>query len=251
VNAWPAHGAEGGRPAPPAGRPAPVRWGVPDFFLVFFAGLAVSVVATSMYISAAHVPAADAVEDPATTVAALAGQFVGFVAALTWVSRAKGRGSLRVDFGWEVRLRDAGFVVVGLVLAVVFAALVRPLSDLADYGGQEVVRTFERSGGAATALYVIGVLVVAPVSEELVFRGILLRSLCRRMPAAAAVFVGGLVFGIAHVIGDPGSYPVLPILVALGVYSGYLAVTSGSLSRSVHLHVGFNLLATISILVSR
>ncbi len=251
MSAWPVRGPDGGPPVTAGGRPAPVRWGVPDVFLVFFAGLVVSVITTSIYISAAHVAAADAADDPATTVAALAGQFVGFVVALIAVSRAKGRGSLRADFGWSIRLRDAGFVLVGLVLAIVFAQLTRPISDLAHYGGQEVVRTFERSSGAETALYSIGVVVVAPVSEELVFRGILLRSLLRRMPAAPAVLVSGLAFGAAHVLGDPGSYPVLPILVALGVYSGYLAATSRSLSRSVFLHAGFNLLATIAILASR
>lgn len=255
MSAWPAPGPEGGLPPLPplarGGHSAPVRWGLPDFVLVFLAGLVTSVIVASVYISAAGVPAADAAKDPATTVAALVGQFAGFLAALWAISRAKGRGSLRVDFGWSVRPRDAGWVLVGLVLAVVFAQVTRPIADLAHFDGQEVVRTFERSSGTAMVLYGLGVLVVAPVSEELVFRGILLRSLLRRMPAAPAIFVGGAVFGAAHVVGDPGSYPVFPILLALGTFSGYLAVTSRSLSRSVFLHAGFNLLATLSILASR
>lgn len=248
VSPWPGAGPDGGPPVTASGRPAPVRWGLPDFVLVFLAGVVVSVIATSVYVSAAGVPVADAARDPATTVAALAGQFVGFVGALVAVSRAKGRASLRLDFGWTVRWRDAGFVLLGLVVAVVSAQLLQPIADLADYGGQEVVSTFERSSGPAMVLYAAGVLIVAPVGEELVFRGILLRSLLRRVPAGPAVLIGGLVFGAAHVVGDPGSYPVLPVLVALGTLSGYLAVTSGSLSRSVFLHAGFNLLATIAIL---
>jgi membrane protease YdiL (CAAX protease family) len=65
------------------------------------------------------------------------------------------------------------------------------------------------------------------------------------MDPAWAVAVSALVFALAHLL-DPslGTLAVLPALFALGAVSGVLALESGDLSRSIMLHIGFNLLTT-------
>ena len=60
---------------------------------------------------------------------------------------------------------------------------------------QEIVRVVERGSGSAFVLLVVTVLVVAPVAEELMFRGVLLRSLLRRFGPGAAVLVSAVAFG--------------------------------------------------------
>jgi membrane protease YdiL (CAAX protease family) len=76
---------------------------------------------------------------------------------------------------------------------------------------------------------------------------VLLRSLLRRMTPDVAVFVAAVAFGVVHAIGDPsvGTLIALPAIIALGVVSGYQAVKTGDLARSVMLHVGFNALSAI------
>jgi uncharacterized protein len=88
---------------------------------------------------------------------------------------------------------------------------------------------------------------LAPVVEELVFRGLLLRALLRRMDVTGAVVVSSLAFALVHVIGDPslGSLAVVPGLLGIGMVAAVLAVRSGSLSQPILLHVGFNLLTTL------
>ena len=104
------------RPLPPdqrerVGRPA-VTWGIGDFVWVYFAGIAASLVF-------AQIGLAITGDDPkniggVTPALALLGQFGGWIAGLVWVSRRKGRGTLRADFGFVVRIRDAGILLVGI-----------------------------------------------------------------------------------------------------------------------------------------
>ena len=52
-----------------------------------------------------------------------------------------------------------------------------------------------------------------------------------------------------HILGDVGSGYVLPGLLLLGLVSGYQAVKHGDLARSVLLHMGFNLVSAIFLVV--
>lgn len=93
------------------------------------------------------------------------------------------------------------------------------------------------------ALLVVG---VAPLVEELVFRGVLLSGLASRMPVWAAVTVSALVFGAAH-LPDFGLawYPV-PTLVLLGLVLGWLRVHSHSLWTSMVMHASNNFFAAMA-----
>jgi len=66
-----------------------------------------------------------------------------------------------------------------------------------------------------------------------------------------AVSVSALVFALAHPALDPhwGTFALVPALFALGAVSGAVAVRKGNLSASIMLHVGFNLLTTVSALI--
>jgi membrane protease YdiL (CAAX protease family) len=114
-----------------------------------------------------------------------------------------------------------------------------------------VVQDLETAHGPKLAVLAVTALVVAPVVEELFFRGLLLRSLQRRVSAPTAVVLSALAFGLAHVVFDWGSGVVLPALVALGMLSGIFAVRTGNLSRSILLHAGFNLVAVLAVLTNR
>ncbi len=88
---------------------------------------------------------------------------------------------------------------------------------------------------------VLGVALFAPLVEELLFRGLLLRSLLRRTSPVAAVVISSVVFAAVHLL-DPNTAPLMAPLLLLAAISGIRAVRSGDLSQSILLHVGFNLL---------
>jgi membrane protease YdiL (CAAX protease family) len=86
----------------------------------------------------------------------------------------------------------------------------------------------------STLLLVIGAIVVigvAPVCEELFFRGILFTVLRRRMPFWPAALIDGVLFGFVH-----GSLVIVPVLAALGVMFCYVYARTGSLFPTIALH---------------
>jgi membrane protease YdiL (CAAX protease family) len=238
VSAFAAAGAGTRRPV--------VRWGLPDAAWVWlgslFAAAIVGSIATA--IRGRSATSADGVD----LVVALLAQDGFMIAALAALARSKGRGSLHADFGLVVRVRDAPWLAVGVLLQVASIGLVSVLDRVA--GGlpsQEAARTLDRGQGPELVLLVLGVVLLAPLAEELLFRGLLLRALLRRTTAPVAVAVSAAVFALVHLL-DPNTAPLLVPLAGLGLVSGFRAVRSGELSQSLLLHVGFNLLSAVTLL---
>lgn len=236
-------------PGPAA--PTRLRWGLPDVLLAWLAGILASLFALPL----ADPGVATSDQPVRFVLAALLLQNLGIVVALVAISARKGQRSLGRDFGlvWPLdHLRPGvalGWVGAGAALSIGAAVLLRPIAELADLdqSAQEVSKTIEDASGAGLALLFVGVVLVAPVVEELLFRGALLRALQRRWSVPVAVFASAAIFAGVHVLGDPGSYYVVPGLVLLGLVSGYQATKTGDLNRSVLLHVGFNLLSAITL----
>jgi uncharacterized protein len=94
-------------------------------------------------------------------------------------------------------------------------------------------------------LLVVGavvVIAVAPVCEELFFRGILFRVLRQRMPLWPAALIDGVLFGFVHVQGS-GSLVIVPVLAVLGVVFCYVYERTGSIFPTIALHALNNTVA--------
>ena len=86
--------------------------------------------------------------------------------------------------------------------------------------------------------------VVAPVVEEVVFRGLLFATLRRRLPALAAATVSGAVFALAHGYGLMGFLSVF----ASGVLWAWAYERSGSLLPAIVAHAANNFVAALAVL---
>ena len=94
------------------------------------------------------------------------------------------------------------------------------------------------AGGLFASLLGIGV--ILPVVEEILFRGMILYELGGAMPIKAAIIAQGVIFGLFHL--DPIQiFYTLP----LGVYFGYMAYKTGSLWPAVAAHVAMNTVSTL------
>ena len=218
-------GAERSRPA------ARVRWGLGDAVIAWVVGLLATVfVAPGL---------GDSTKDIVALCVLILVQNVGIVAYLAWAARAKGLGSLRADFGFAVSVHDAPWLLGGAALQVAGLVVLAPLEEVHGHTAkQEVVKVLEHATGARIALIVLAVAVAAPVAEELLFRGALLRSLLRRTSPEWSIAISALVIAGGLVLG-----------VSMGLVSGYQAFTTGRLSRSILLHMGFNALTVVFLFV--
>ena len=174
-------------------------------------------------------------------VAAVGGTAAGevFIAGLAGIGTAWPRGVSRQH--WLAGL------AAGPLFVLLSGAWVLGLGLVGVAPGEQVVATAllaDRSWATAVAL--VSVTLVAPVLEEVVFRGWLLRWLGLRLPAGAALWAQALAFGAMHLEAPR----LVPPLVLLGGGCGWLRQRSGALGPSILAHFGNNALAGVVLLGS-
>ncbi|MGH9280365.1 MAG: lysostaphin resistance A-like protein [Acidimicrobiales bacterium] len=182
------------------------------------------------------------------------GLWVGLVGTTAYATYRKGARSFKTDFGFVIRPVDGliGLVtgiLAQVVLLPVIALLLRPV-----LGEPDVSRTTEKvvnsAEGIGLVVLLVFVVVGAALVEELFFRGLLLRSLLRRLGTPPAVVLSGILFGLAHPQALPAKALALVMvsLAALGAVLAVLAVRTGRLGASIVAHATFNLWTLIALL---
>ena len=112
----------------------------------------------------------------------------------------------------------------------------------------------EPGEGTATVAYKIALVLVtvvaAPLVEELVFRGVVLRGLLSRMAVVPAVAIQGVLFGAAHF--DPsrgtGNIGLVIVLSSVGVVFGASAYLTRRIGPTIVAHAIFNGVVMILVL---
>jgi membrane protease YdiL (CAAX protease family) len=133
-----------------------------------------------------------------------------------------------------------------LLLAALFTPfLLLPLTKLAEVTApflpdtEELALALEelvRADGAAELAAVLVVAALLPaLAEEVMFRGLLLRALCRRFGATAGIVLQAVLFALAHV------HPArIGPMVLLGCFLGWAVARTGSVWTGVAGHAVFN-----------
>jgi membrane protease YdiL (CAAX protease family) len=91
-------------------------------------------------------------------------------------------------------------------------------------------------------LMILAAVVLAPLAEEVIFRGVLLPGLARQMHPGTALWISAALFALFHVPSH-GLGAVFPGL--LGVVFGWARLRTGSLLAPIMLHAANNLLVTV------
>jgi membrane protease YdiL (CAAX protease family) len=187
--------------------------------------------------------------------AAQVGLYGGVAGAVVLIARRYGTGDVRRDFALSWRGRDVGIGLLasvacrfaaGIVVVVVLAATGADAEDAAP----EQFERYESSTSARVAIAVVAVL-AAPLVEELLFRGVLLRALRRPLGRVGAIAVQAAAFGLLHVDWSQRWEQAVALFLGtavLGVGSAVLVERTGRLAPSVWCHAWFNLVAAIVLL---
>lgn len=170
-------------------------------------------------------------------VASLLGTIGGHLAVIAWAR----------SLGAPVALKRPSphWMLVGVLVgfsAIVFSALWTHTAEafgrpMADQALVATVLGEGPSGGRLAA--VLFVVAVAPVLEELVFRGYLQTALAARLGPAVGIGTAAVLFGLFH-LADPA---VVPILTAVGALLGWVRHRSGSVYPAMAGHLVNNLAA--------
>jgi len=127
----------------------------------------------------------------------------------------------------------AGFFAGGGLMSLWMLALPRSLIETMD-----VSRLFEGSPAQRAGLALMASL-LAPVCEEITFRGYVLSALRTRFSPPRAIVLAAILFAAMHL--DPVRFPAL---VMLGILFGWLTWRSGSVWTAVVAHATNNALAS-------
>jgi uncharacterized protein len=164
------------------------------------------------------------------------------VAAVVWASFYRRPGAL-LGTRFRIGLRALGVAAAGW-LGVVAAQIVLGLAVVALLGPDAV----PEAGGLPPELaeapgwsLALAAVVIAPIAEELFFRGFLLQGLARSYGPGVATAGSAAVFGLFHFSG-PGAQSVLPILsaVVVGLVLGWLFVRTKNLAIPIAAHALVN-----------
>ena len=91
-------------------------------------------------------------------------------------------------------------------------------------------------GALGKALIVISAVVLAPLAEELFFRGLLQSTLRNYLPPWGAIVVSSVLFALVHIAAIRDVLPLLPLAVVLG----YAYERHGRLTGPIVIHALFN-----------
>lgn len=185
------------------------------------------------------------------TVAATAPFWIAAIGFTVLVVRRSG-GSLRDDLGLSFSWIDlpvgivAGVVTQWVVLPVVYRPVLR-LIDRTPADLEEAARTLSETatGGGGATLFLLMATVAAPIAEEIMYRGALLRSVEHR-GWGFAIVVTSVVFAALHL----QALQFLGLFI-IGAVCALGAAWSGRLGTAIVTHVAFNAATAIPLILDR
>ncbi len=230
-------------PLPPAPREI---WGLSDLllFVVFipFALLALTLVVLVGYavlrpFAGWHVPVDLVQKHPVFLLILQCVFYVFILGFLFLLAKFQHQQPFWKSLGWKKpRARQvAGYLMGGGGLAVAVSLALRVLPDARDFPLEELFNS-------RVASYAIGVFAisVAPVVEELVFRGLLFAILERAAGMRVAVAATAVLFAGLHVQEYWPAWHHMFMILVVGLVFSLARGTTGSLTPSIILHIGYN-----------
>jgi membrane protease YdiL (CAAX protease family) len=155
---------------------------------------------------------------------------LGIVLALTWGLDRRSFLALRPPKSWW---RAAGISALVIFVVFVVTAIVDKFGN-ADKEQGLIPESFDSSRAAQFAAYATVVVLVAPVVEELMFRGVGY-ALLEPLGQTPAILLTGLAFALVHglVIG-------FAVIASFAIGLGYLRGRTTSIYPCIVLHASFN-----------
>jgi CAAX protease family protein len=189
-----------------------------------------------------HIPVFNSDKQLQLNAPVIVASFAGYVPLIAVIVTMLPRTAQRsfAELGLRLpRPADILYAILGTLAMILVASVAGALQKALFHidGTAKDIALFNTSHDQGIVVaFVILAVVVAPLMEELVFRGFLFNALLRALPAGVAITIASALFGLAH--GDlVASFP----LACAGAILCYVYYRSGSLTASICTHGLFNL----------
>jgi membrane protease YdiL (CAAX protease family) len=170
-------------------------------------------------------------------------------AHLTFQKYGGGWGRLGVAPPTLAVLGWAGVALVAaLAVSMIYAAVINVFHiDALNQNCADQVPESIRSSALLLGLSALLAVVFAPVCEELFFRGFIFPGLARAWGPVTGIAASGILFGSAHLLGNPTLYKSMIQFSAIGMVFAFVYWRSGNIFSSMLAHFTFNLIGIIAI----
>jgi membrane protease YdiL (CAAX protease family) len=171
--------------------------------------------------------------------------YIGGGSFAWWGLRATGLRPFRGLTRRDVRAILIGLAALFLVRVATGIALVLTAETKHVQSGFEHFDVTSKTPGITSisvALAVLSLVVIAPVVEEIVFRGLLFGALAARLGVLGSAVVTALLFGAVH-----GDMVLFPTLAAMGFVTALAYAATGNLWVAIALHAANNALGAVFI----
>jgi CAAX protease family protein len=234
-------------PAPPSEPPPPPRWSLTDLglfigfgALAFFLAYVLVTAGYLLVLSAGHRPV-PAGETEETTYLSIAFQMVAYLllfGAIYVLVAVRGRLPFWSALKWNrpTFLKALAFLAGGIILAAAVQIAPTIFPDRKNFPLQELFS----SPAVAYAVGAFAVL-VAPLMEELIFRGVLFAIFQDVVGLRFSVITTAVLFTAMHIPEYRGAWNHLFLLLIVGLVFSTARGLTGSLAPSVLLHTAYNL----------
>ena len=175
----------------------------------------------------------------------VAGQSLAYLLILAYmyvlVTRERRRPDFLAAIHWNWPSNIAAYVLAGFVLSLALQVLAHFLPIPKELP----IDSFFRTPAEAWALSVLSV-TLAPLMEELFFRGFLYPVLARRLGLPVAVFVTALGFALLHGAQLMFSWGPVLVIFLVGIVLTIVRAKTNSVAAGVLIHMAYNGTITVA-----
>jgi uncharacterized protein len=229
------------------------------YFAAFFlsqllAGVGAGVYAAFQQGSAENI--LNSLEDSIVLQTVFAGVFYGLIGLLVYGFLQTRRLTLR-SIGWlRPRWRDLGYAVIAIIcylaIATVVAALVSKFVPGINLEQKQEIGFENANTILQLTLVFVSLVILPPIIEELLTRGLLYTGLRTKLRVRASIFITSLVFAVAHLQLGTGNPPLWTAAIdtfILSIFLCYLREKTGSLWPSIFMHAIKNGMAFVALFI--
>lgn len=167
---------------------------------------------------------------------------IGNIAIVVWWAKKLNL----LEFNWNFLTKKNialifGVFIVSRVVIMIYTAFQLIITGAGTNNDQQIISSFQH---APASLIFLTLAVAAPIMEEIVFRGCIIRLIFHAHPKTG-LLISSLLFGAAHTIGDWISFPVYFIM---GLALGFIYLKTDRLETSISVHFLNNLIGTLAII---
>lgn len=150
-----------------------------------------------------------------------------------YVKKDKNEGVYESGLKKILHFKDLAFIIALSVAGFFFANIVSQIEvAVMPEAGKEFESMMENVLGNGSIIGVISAALLAPISEEIVFRGLLVKNAKKVFGITGCILLSGIAFGIVHLNPIQSIYAI-----PLGMLLAYLAYRYSSIIPAILLHM--------------